>query len=515
MAEAPRPGHGRALGPGNGEAPGPRDGEAPGPGDGEAPRSPDGEATRPRDGEAAGPRDGIVTGRLRRAAPLAGMAARTAGESVIASLRRRPAGADDHARRAERYAEVMGRSKGALMKIGQIMSFVPFGSAVPPENRAVYQAAMSRLQADAPPMAPELAASVLESELGAPPGRLFEEFSDRPVAAASIGQVHTARLPGGRPVAVKVQYPGVAEAIRADLRNAELVAVLFQMLRSVVPGLTRADPRMVAAEVSERIGEELDYRIEAAHQGFFAAAYAGHPYIHVPSVIAGYSTERVLTQELAEGLRWPDATGQPQELRDRWAETIFRFALGSLRRLCAFNADPHPGNYVFRPDGSVSFLDFGCVKHFARDDVAHMQRIVRAVVAGDARALRASFVEAGLFDAIAGPPAEEILAWYQPGFELITAPQPYTITPEMVARVIENEFSPRGRYGRVVRALVLPRDYVFLSRIDLGLMSVLAELRATGYWRAIQAELDEGADPVTEMGRADAAFWAARTAESV
>lgn len=137
--------------------------------------------------EALEPDDGIVTGRLRRAAPLAGLAARTAGEAVIASLRRKPPGAGDYARRAERYAEVMGRSKGALMKIGQIMSFVPFGSAVPPENRAIYQAAMSRLQADAPPMAPELAAAVIESELGAPPGALFEEFSALPVAAASIG----------------------------------------------------------------------------------------------------------------------------------------------------------------------------------------------------------------------------------------------------------------------------------------------------------------------------------------
>jgi predicted unusual protein kinase regulating ubiquinone biosynthesis (AarF/ABC1/UbiB family) len=461
--------------------------------------------------DAPGPSDGIATGRVRRAAPLAGLAARTAGEAVIASLRRRPADAGEYARRAERYVEVLGRSKGALMKIGQIMSFVPFGAAVPPENRAIYQAAMSRLQADAPPMAPELAAEVIESELGAPPGRLFEEFSARPVAAASIGQVHTARLPDGRPVAVKVQYPGVAEAIRSDLRNAELVAVMFQLLRSVAPGLTRADPATVAEEVSERIGEELDYRTEAAHQSFFADAYAGHPYIRVPSVIAEYSTERVLTQELAEGLRWPEALDEAQELRDQWAETIFRFAIGSLRRLRAFNADPHPGNYLFRPDGSVSFLDFGCVKHFTRDDVAQLQRIVRAVVAGDARALRAGFVEAGLFDAITGPAPEEVLAWYQPGYELITGPQPYTLTPETMARVIANEISPRGPSGRVVRSLGSPRDFVFLSRIDLGLWSVLAELRPTCYWHSIQAELDEGADPVTEIGRADAAFWAAKT----
>lgn len=325
--------------------------------------------------------------------------------------------------------------------------------------------------------------------------------------------MHTARLPGGRPVAVKVQYPGVAEAIRADLRNAELVAVLFQLLRSVAPGLTRADPATVAEEVSERISEELDYRSEAAHQSFFAAAYAGHPYIRVPSVIAEYSTGRVLTQELAEGLGWQEAIAERQELRDRWAETMFRFAIGSLRRLRAFNADPHPGNYLFRPDGSVSFLDFGCVKHFTADNVAQQRQIVRAVVVGDARALRARFVEAGLFDAITGPSPEEVLAWYAPGFEMITAAQPYALTPETMARVIENEFSPRGPSGRVVRSLGSPKDFVFLSRIDLGLWAVLAELRATGHWRSILAELDDGADPVTEMGKADAAFWAAKTAD--
>jgi predicted unusual protein kinase regulating ubiquinone biosynthesis (AarF/ABC1/UbiB family) len=460
--------------------------------------------------KAQEPGDGIVTGRLRRAAPLAGLAARTAGEAVIASLRRRPADADAYERRAERYAEVMGRSKGAFMKIGQIMSYVPFGSAVPPENRAIYQAAMSRLQADAPPMAPELAAEVIESELGAPPGQLFSEFSAHPVAAASIGQVHTARLPDGQQVAVKVQYPGLAQAIKADLRNTELVAVIFQMLRSVIPGLTRADPKTIAAEVSERISEELDYRIEAAHQSFFAAAYAGHPFIHVPSVIGEYSTARVLTQQLAAGLSWPEAITASQEVKDRWGEALFRFVFGSMRRLLAWNVDPHPGNFLFHPDGSVSFLDFGCVKHHDKDNMAQVQRIVRAVLADDARALRAEFVEVGVFGATTGPAPEEILAWYRPGFEMLTAPQPYTMTPGLVARVIENQVSLRGPGGRVVRSLRLPKDYVFLTRIDLGLWSVLAELRATGYWRSIVAELDEGADPVTDMGKADAAFWAAR-----
>lgn len=454
--------------------------------------------------------DGISTGRVRRAAPVAGLVARTAGEAVVAALRRRQQGPEEYTDRAERYVELLGRSKGALMKAGQILSFVPFSSAVPEESRLAFQAAMGRLQADAPPMAPELAASVVEEELGARPERLFSEWTPVPVAAASIGQVHRARLADGRPVAVKVQYPGVAEAIRADLRNTELVAVLFQLLRSVVPGLTRIDPREVATEVSDRIGEELDYRIEAGHQSHFAGAYHGHPFIKVPAVLPELSTSRVLTQEWGQGLRWADAVNADQDLRDRWGEAIFRFVFGSLRRLCAFNADPHPGNYLFSTDGSVTFLDFGCVKRFDRDQVNGMQTIIRGVVAQDARAVWHAFVETGLFNATNGPTPEEVLAWYSGSLEMLLAPQPFSITPEFVAALIEREFSPTGPSGRLVRSLRSPRDYVFLSRIDLGLMSVLGELRVTGDWQSIQQELDEGAAPRTDMGRADAAFWSGR-----
>lgn len=454
--------------------------------------------------------DGITTGRLRRAAPLARMAARTTGEAVVASLLRRDRGQDDYVRRAERYVELLGRSKGALMKAGQILSFVPFGSAVPAESRAAFQAAMARLQADAPPMAPGLAAQVVEAELGAPPDKVFAEWSPVPIAAASIGQVHTARAADGRALAVKVQYPGVAEAIRADLRNTELVAVLFQLLRSVIPGLTRVEPRELAAEVSDRITEELDYRTEAANQSLFADAYRGHPFIHVPDVIPELSTSRVLTQDLAQGFGFARAVASEEELRNRWGEAIFRFVFGSLRRQCAFNADPHPGNYLFRTDGTVSFLDFGCVKRFSRDQVTNMQNIIRAVVAQDARALWHGFVETGIFAASDGPTPGEVLDWYRGSFEMLLAPQPYRITADFVARMIEGEFSPTGPSGKLVRSMRSPRDYVFLARIDLGLMSVLAELQACGQWASIQQELDEGAAPVTELGRQDAAFWAGR-----
>src|SRR5215471_13812767 len=456
-------------------------------------------------------RDGIPVGRLRRTAPLLGAAARGTGEAVIGALRRRGAATEPEAawtRRAERYAELLGRSKGALMKAGQVLSYVPFGTAVPPESREFFRAAMARLQADAPPMAPELAAEVVREELGAPPEELFAEFSIRPLAAASIGQVHAARLFDGRAVAVKVQYPGVAEAIRDDLRNAELLAVFFQLLRSVVPGLTRLDPREIAQEISDRIAEELDYRLEASSQQLFADAYRGHPFIAVPQIIPEYSTRRVLTQELAEGMPWDPARSAGQRLRDSWGEAIYRFAFGSLRRLRAFNADPHPGNYLFRRDGSVVFLDFGCVKRFDADQVAQMQDLVRAAVRRDAGALWHAFVELGFFAATDGLTCQEVLDWYSGPFEMLLGPQPFMITPEIAARIIENEASPTGPFGRVVRSVRLPGDYVFMSRIDLGLFSVLAELRATADWRAIQAELDENSPPATPMGEADAAFWA-------
>jgi predicted unusual protein kinase regulating ubiquinone biosynthesis (AarF/ABC1/UbiB family) len=457
--------------------------------------------------------DGIATGRVRRAAPLAGMAARATGDAVIAALRRdRGRDATDstaYARRAERYVEVMGRSKGALMKVGQLMSFVPLASAIPAENRRIYQAAMSRLQADAPPMAPELAAEVIRYELGAAPEQVFAHFEPLPFAAASIGQVHAARLHDGTRVAVKVQYPGVGEAIRADLKNAELLAVFFQLLRSVIPGLTQIDPKAIASEIAERVTEELDYRVEAANQQAFADAYRGHPVMRIPEVVAELTTGRVLTQGLAEGRTWAKALDAPQSLRDQWGEVIFRFVFGSLRRLCLFNADPHPGNYLFGDDGTVTFLDFGCVKRFTGQQVAGLRDVVRATIRQDADQLWQAFVDAGMFDADHAPTPAEVLAWYSAPFKMLLDPQPFTITPELVAELIAAEFSPAGPAGNVVRTLRSPADYVFLSRIDLGLMSVLGELRATADWRAIEMELDFDAAPSTPIGVADAAFWSA------
>ena len=448
----------------------------------------------------------VRRGRLARTAPLVGLAGRTMGEAVVAALRGKDR-AEVHARSAERYVEMLGRSRGVLMKAGQILSFVSLGPQVNSEYRAVYQSALARLQDNAPPMAPELAAAVVEAELGVPPSALFRSFDPVPLAAASIGQVHAAELEDGRRVAVKIQYPGVEEAIRADLANTELLATFFQLIRGMLPEITRVDVRSLAREVSDRIGEEIDYRTEAANQAEFADAYRDHPFIRIPEVVRELTTRRVFVMSLVDGMRWSSAVTADQSLHDRWGEAIYRFAFGSLRRFGLFNADPHPGNYLFHDDGSVSFLDFGCVKRFSRDQIVWMRNMVQAAVDSDAATLRDVLVEGGVVNPADAPTPAELLEWFRDSLQPLVAPQPYTYTPEYAATVVWSEFSPTGPFSHVVRRLTMPPHFLFLTRIDMGLTSVLGALRASGPWEGIRREYDCAGPPATPYGELDFEFW--------
>jgi predicted unusual protein kinase regulating ubiquinone biosynthesis (AarF/ABC1/UbiB family) len=455
-------------------------------------------------------RPSIRTGRVARAAPLVVLTGRTAGEAVISALRRKDS-SQMHARSAERYAESLGRSRGVMMKAGQILSFVSLGSLVEGGSRSVYQAALSRLQDDAPPMEPALAASVVVEELGAPPEQVFAEFDPNPLAAASIGQVHAATTHEGRRVVVKIQYPGVAEAIRADLANTELLATFFQLIRGMVPDLGRSDARALAREVSERIGEEIDYRAEAAHQSSFADAYRGHPFIRIPEVLSELSTGRVLTMERSDGMRWAQAQLAEQDLKDQWGEAIYRFTLSSLRRLGRFNADPHPGNYLFHPDGTVTFLDFGCVKTFRPDQVDWMYQAGQCAIEGDAQGLLRTYTEGGFVPADPPDPVA-MLAWARESLAPVLEPQPFRYTPQFAARLVDLEFSPRGPHSAVVQKLALPGEYLALSRIDLGVTAVLATLQASSNWAGIRAEMDGDGPPATAYGELELAYQAADSA---
>src|SRR5438270_9753991 len=358
----------------------------------------------------------IHQGRLRRTAPLAALSARAAGEGVVDVLRRRLKGErgaslEFHLRNADRYADVLSRSKGVLMKVGQIRSFVDTSAVLEGQYGEVYRAALASLQADAKPMEPVLVAAVIESELGRPPEQLFAEFSAEPIAAASIGQVHTARLPDGTEVAVKVQYPGVAEAIRDDLANTELMFTFLKIAKGVVPQLENIDVRAVADEVVERIGEELDYGTELANQMEFADHYRGHPFARVPEVFPELSSDQVLTMEMVHGRRWTEIDDADQALRDRWGEVVDRFFFGSISRFGMFNADPHPGNYLFHDDGTVTFLDFGCVKRMTAAVQRGFFDFHAAAMDNDAVRLLEVWIEHGFARADSPPPADKVLAW--------------------------------------------------------------------------------------------------------
>ena len=264
---------------------------------------------------------------------------------------------------AEDVAITLGAMKGVMMKIGQMASYIDDGLA--PSVRRT----LSRLQDSVPPMSAELAARVVEEELGLPPERAFATWDPEPIAAASIGQVHRAITLDGRAVAVKVQYPGIAETIAADLGN---VSLLRRMLRITAPS---QDVDALIAELRDRVLEELDYRREADNQRLLADYYDGHPTIHIPGIISELSTRRVVTSDLADGARFAELAGWSQQERDLAAETIYRFVFRSLYEVHAFNGDPHPGNYLFHGGGRVTFLDFGLVKHFSPNELRPLMRV--------------------------------------------------------------------------------------------------------------------------------------------
>ena len=259
---------------------------------------------------------------------------------------------------AEDVTATLGTMKSVLIKLGQMASYVHDGLS-PAARRT-----LSRLQNSVPPMSPGLTAQVTTEELGAPPERAFATWDPEPIAAAPIGQVHRAITQDGRAVAVKVQYPGIAKTIEADLGD---VALLRPMLKITAPA---QDAGSLLAELRDRVSEELDYRAEARNQRLFAGYYRGHPTIHVPEVVEELSTRRVFTSELSYGARFAELAGWPQAERDLAAETIYRFVFRSLYGAHAFNGDPHPGNYLFHGGGKVTFLDFGLVKHFSHGRAA-------------------------------------------------------------------------------------------------------------------------------------------------
>lgn len=388
---------------------------------------------------------------------------------------------DRAAKRARDLVSELGALKGLVMKLGQVASYMP--GAMPPAAQKV----LAELQAASTPMAWDKIAAVVRADLGADPAALFEDFSPAPFAAASIGQVHRARFEG-RFVAVKVQYPGIEEVMASDLDTVGLIARVSTLGGAI-------DGKALAAELRARTLEECDYRLEAANQRAFGAMLAGDPDARVPAVIEARSGRRVLTSELVDGRSFADfAENAPAEERDRAGAAIFRVCFDSIFRRCAYNADPHPGNYLFEAEGRVALLDFGCVRRFDPQMIDAWKAVALAVLDGDQATFRRRFPDLGMVaDA-------RRFDWDHQWQIMRYLYRPFTERPFLTY----SDDYVRQSYGLLLfdnpnaRRTACPPAWLYLNRLQWGLNSVLAQLRATGPWPDLwRAAVESRTEPWT------------------
>lgn len=438
----------------------------------------------------------VLAGRVGRTIQPAAMAARAAARWAASRTAFGERGREKRQqavlRTAEDVTRTMGEMKGAIMKVGQVLSLMT--GAVPEEMAGQ----LSSLQMQAPPMAFELVEAVFREQYGRGPDRVFAQFERLPFAAASIGQVHRARLTTGEAVAVKVQYPGVREAIDHDLAN---VSVMLRAAGMLARGL---DVGPIVDDLKTTIREELDYEREAANQARFGELYRGHAFVRIPDVYGDLTTKRVLVQEFIEGEPFSSAVLREQRIRDDIAEKVFRFAFGNFYRHRLFNGDPHPGNYLLCNDGRVAFLDFGCVVAFEEQTVERFRALIRTLFDGDLEAWRSAAEEVGILQRGA-PFRTETLYEHMHWFWKPILSDEVIFTRELAAEMVRRNTQTTGEGGTINRHLNIPPGTVFLTRINFGLAGMFGALEARGPWRQIIGEYVYGWEPQTELGRASAA----------
>jgi predicted unusual protein kinase regulating ubiquinone biosynthesis (AarF/ABC1/UbiB family) len=451
----------------------------------------------------------MPTGRVRRTAKVGGLvgseAARAyatkAANLVRSDQDRSAADARRRLEAAEHVVEVLGAMKGPAMKVGQMASMLDLGG-LPPDELEGLQAKLGELRDRAPQASFKEMRKVIEQDLGDRLGNLFAEFEPDAAAAASVGQVYRARLHDGREVAVKVQYPHVAGAVRADLQNLGLI---LRAAKRFAPGL---DAKATAHEMRERISEELDYEHEAQAQRTFARRWRGHPFIFVPNVVTDLCRTRVLVTEWSDGIEFEQLKQAPQATRDRVGEIILRFFYGSLYRFGQFSGDPHPGNFRLQRDGRVAFLDFGMTKTVARTRIVAECGLLRAALEHDADGVHAGLAALGFFErddprfdpARVLEQVRAINAWY-------TNDEPVTLTPQYVSDLLAHAGDPRSEYWDLMKNETIPAESVFASRMQAMTLSTVGQLRATANWQRIISEWIYDSLPTSPLGLAEARFF--------
>jgi predicted unusual protein kinase regulating ubiquinone biosynthesis (AarF/ABC1/UbiB family) len=452
----------------------------------------------------------IPTSRVRRTATVATLAAGEAvkqfGTRAANVTRGEEASEEAMARRqletAKQIVAVLGTMKGAAMKLGQVMSFLDVG-LVAEEHREEFQRELAKLRDAAPTVSFKQMKRVIEEDLEEPISEVFASFDEEPIAAASIGQVYRATLKKtGRDVAVKVQYPGVAVAVRADLQNLDMI---MRLLKRMAPGM---DVKAITEEIKERIVEELDYELEAQNQRSLARIFAGHPFIVVPEVVSSLSRERVLVSEFVSGVGFEELKGRPQAERDRIGEIVFRFFLGCLYRHRQFSGDPHPGNFLLLGDGRVAFLDFGLFKRMDTAPVELELACQRAVAEGDAATLHDLLARSGFLPEPDRVDPEGLLAFIRDAiWWYTTADEPVQLTPEIATQVMIESSDPRSSHFRHMRHQDIRPEHLFGRRMEMLTLAVLSQLRARVNWHRIAREWMYGEEPVTELGRLETDFY--------
>ena len=436
---------------------------------------------------------GGLGGQLRRYArvggAVGGLAANYAGRRLLG----RKIEHDAHARE---LAAAVGGLKGPLMKVAQILATIP--DALP----SAYAEELRQLQADAPSMGWPFVRRRMAGELGPEWPKRFGDFERSAAHAASLGQVHRATGPDGARLACKLQYPDMAAAVEADLRQLRLVLSIYERRDRAVR------TESIFQELSERLREELDYLREAKHMRLYGAMLAGEPGVTVPEPVEALSTARLLTMTWIDGRPLLEAVDLAVEARNRLAENMFRAWYVPFYNCGVIHGDPHLGNYSMREDFAINLLDFGCIRVFPPSFVKGVIDLYRALRDGD-EALAISAYETWGFE----NPSRELIEVLNIWAEFLYAP----LLQDRVQRIQESE---SGLYGATVAARVHrelrrvggvrpPREFVLMDRAAIGLGSVFMRLRAEVNWHRLFHGLIDGFDVDALAARQSAALEAA------
>jgi predicted unusual protein kinase regulating ubiquinone biosynthesis (AarF/ABC1/UbiB family) len=396
----------------------------------------------------------------------------------------------------EELTAVLGGMKGAAMKLGQMLSIIDPG-VLPKRTADQLRASLASLRDRAPSLPIDVMRPHLEREMGCPVEKVFATFNETPIAAASIGQVYRATLHDGRDVAVKVQYPGIDAAVRADLKN---LAMMLKLSRKVLPTAAADD---FLDGLQKRFAEELDYVKEGRTQHLLAERYRDHPVIVIPDAIEELTTRRVLVSDFVEGESFDHALTFDQEERDRIGEVIFRFLVGTMYLDDELNGDPHPGNILLLEDGRVAFVDFGLYLPLDPSQVAFEASALKMSMELRGDDLRDSLLRQGILRENSPVTAEQVLEYFYNGAPWAFIDEVVEVTPELAAGALMLMANPRSEQFERMHQETLPADLLFSRRTDFQTFGILGQLRARANWHRIYREWVYSEEPTTPTGEAD------------